>query len=386
MSDERTGSDAEPQRQDARKRWFQRHPGLALLAVNAGLFLFLAIVAEIFLRLFIPYNPGFYTAVKVKGTELVHPYGIIKINSEGFPDEEFDLSKPHRVGYFGDSVTYGVGAGYGYRISEVLEEAYPEFEHMNVGGVGLSISGKEVRWATDLAVRLGMEKVIYLFNLNDILPTKVASGEKKTRMVSLRERIILPLDWLRGRSYLYTALRNWAKTAIEARGIGFHGYRAFELFPTESRQVVEETAERVNEFARSLDEHGIELVVVILPYEMQISEEAARVYASKGVQWEPDFIERTTQIELIAALDPSIPVYDAYFAFVDPDDPEASRARHGVGEFFVYDKGDKLDWNHPNRAGHRAIARYLIEQDILGPEPAPVDHGAATRSAAHRGG
>ena len=32
---------------------------------------------------------------------------------------------------------------------------------------------------------------------------------------------------------------------------------------------------------------------------------------------------------------------------------------------FVYDKGDKLDWNHPNRAGHRLIADYVQELGIL---------------------
>ena len=30
-----------------------------------------------------------------------------------------------------------VGAGYGYRISELLEAAYPDFEHLNLGGIGL---------------------------------------------------------------------------------------------------------------------------------------------------------------------------------------------------------------------------------------------------------
>lgn len=69
------------------------------------------------------------------------------------------------------------------------------------------------------------------------------------------------------------------------------------------------------------------------------------------------------------ALDPAIPAFDAYHAFVDAADPEGSRARNAVGEYFVYDKGDKLDWNHPNRAGHRAIADYLVAHEILGAPP-----------------
>ena len=50
---------------------------------------------------------------------------------------------------------------------------------------------------------------------------------------------------------------------------------------------------------------------------------------------------------------------------MDPDDFQRSRLRNGVGEYFVYNKGDKLDWNHPNRDGHRAIAEYLTSIDLL---------------------
>jgi hypothetical protein len=360
------------------QRWFQRRPALALLGANALLFLALAGAAEVFLRLFIPYNPGFYTAVSGTERELVHPYGVIKINRDGFPDEEFDLSRPHKVGYFGDSVTYGVGAGYGYRVSELLEQAYPQYEHMNVGGVGLSISDADIRWATDLAARYGMEKVIYLFNLNDIVPTAATSGRETTWVLRLRNFGLEYLDWLRGRSYLYTALRTRVKTALEAAGYGFHGFFAYELFPAEHASIVRETADRINRFRRSLGERGIELIVVILPYEMQISAEAERVYASQGVHWGAGFLAGATQRMVMEALDPGIPVFDAYRAFVDDLDPEAARARNGVGEYFVYDRGDKLDWNHPNRAGHRAIADYLIAQGILGPAPgrAAVEAGA----------
>jgi len=44
-------------------------------------------------------------------------------------------------------------------------------------------------------------------------------------------------------------------------------------------------------------------------------------------------------------------VYDAREAF--------SGLRLKVGEAFVYDKGDKIDWNHPNRFGHARIAAWL---------------------------
>jgi phospholipase/lecithinase/hemolysin len=32
-----------------------------------------------------------------------------------------------------------------------------------------------------------------------------------------------------------------------------------------------------------------------------------------------------------------------------------------VGEYFVFNKGDALDWVHPNRDGHRLVAEYLLK-------------------------
>ena len=93
--------------------WPRRHPFIALIGVNLMLFTACALLAEVFLRFWVPYNPGYYEAVRGNSREVEYPYGIIKINRDGFADEEFDLSRPLHVGYFGDSVTYGVGAGYG---------------------------------------------------------------------------------------------------------------------------------------------------------------------------------------------------------------------------------------------------------------------------------
>ena len=160
--------------------WFKRHPGLTLLLVNGALLLVFALVAEVVLRFGAQYNPGYYTSVDVTDTDLNYAYGIIKINSEGFPDEEFQLTSPLRVGYFGDSVTYGVGAGYGYRVSEHLEKAYPEYEHLNLGGIGLSVSEGQIRNSARKAERFGLTDAIYLFNLNDILPHSTFTPQPQT--------------------------------------------------------------------------------------------------------------------------------------------------------------------------------------------------------------
>ena len=34
-----------------------------------------------------------------------------------------------------------------------------------------------------------------------------------------------------------------------------------------------------------------------------------------------------------------------------------------VGRLFVYNAGDKIDWNHPNRAGHAALAKGFLQSN-----------------------
>lgn len=346
--------------------WFRRHPAWALLAANAVVFAVLAGVAELFLRIYIPFNPGYYTSVSGTSRELVYAFGRIPINADGFPDEEFRLDRPHRVGYFGDSVTYGVGAGYGYRISELLEAAYPDHEHLNLGGIGLSVSRAEIAYSTRLARRYSLDRALYLMNLNDVVPDLAASGEQATPITEVQQHLLAHLDWLRGRSYVYTYLRHTAKSFLEAHGLGFHGYPAYELFPGRNADVLRQTAARVAALHRALRDAGTELTVVLLPYEMQISQEAESTYRALGVKWEDGFIDRGPQRILLESLPREIPALDAYFAFVDPDAVAESRARNRVGEYFVYNAGDKLDWNHPNRSGHRAIAEYLVREKVFG--------------------
>lgn len=348
-------------------RWFSRHPVLTLLGMNLVLVLVIALIAEAVLRISIPYNPGYYIAVQGSSTELVYPYGTIYMNSYGFSDKEFDLENPNRIGYFGDSVTYGTGAGYGYRVTELLEAVYPEYEHMNFGGIDLSASNETIDYFTRVAREFELDRAIYLFNMNDILTNRQVAGEEKAPVTVALGWIKEYADVLRGKSYAYTYVRNLVKSALATGGTGWRGYKAYEFHPDEYADVMAETAERINELGRRMDALGIEFTVVLLPYEMQISNEAAETYAGLGVEWEDGFLDGATQDVVARHLEGDFRVLDAYDALVDPAQPEVSKRENRLGEYFVYDKGDKLDWNHPNRAGHRKIADYLIQNEVFGP-------------------
>jgi hypothetical protein len=343
-----------------------------LLLANLVLLLQLALIAELCLRFYIRYNPGYYTSVSRSPRELVYAYGRIPINAAGFPDREFELRQSYRIGYFGDSVAYGVGAGYPHRISDLLRVAYPDRDHLTLAGMGLSISAQRIAHCARLARQYSLDEAVYLLNLNDILPDEAARGEQKATVRSLQGHVYSRLDWLRGRSYLYSFFRHIATSFMDAHGIGFHGYAAYELYPHRHADILRQTAARIDRFNRALDEAGARLTVVVLPYEMQISGEAEARYRALGVQWEDGFIERGPQRVLLEYLPRDVRVVDAYYAFGEDDSPATWRARHRIGQYFVYNLGDKLDWNHPNRAGHRAIAQYLIKTGVFATEASPT--------------
>lgn len=373
---------------EANTRWLRRHPIVVLLAVNVLLFAALGLMAEVFLRFYVPYNPGYYVAVRGTSQEVEYPYGTIKINRDGFADIDWELGPGRHVGYIGDSVTYGVGAGYGYRFTDLLREAYPEFTHLNFSGIGLSVSQETIDWALELANRYALDTAVYFMNLNDIVPDATVAppdpSHGSTGVPWTRRAlgwVSGHVDWLRGKSYLYTWLRTAVKNRLEASGVGFHGYKAYELDPMAERAVFVETAGRIRKLHDRLAERGVELIVVLLPYEMQISDEAARVYRGHGITWEPGFLEGSAQRTLLELLSPFMRVVDLMPAFVDPANRERSRSAIGVGQYFVYDRGDKLDWNHPNRAGHRRIADYLTRIELLG----PASHGEPVRDVARPG-
>jgi hypothetical protein len=344
----------------AAKSWFQRHPGLALVGVNVAILVLLAGVAEIALRLWVPYNPGYYVVLREEPGAYHYPFGLLLRNSKSFPDDEFDLASPKpRIGYFGDSVTRGVGAGHGYRIQDVLETLQPQFEHWTFEVAVNGIDQKTHPRILSIADEYQLSEVVYLLNLNDLLPTrKAGGGETGSTFRAVRQRLKF-LDRLRGRSYLYSALRFRFAELMLSFGYGHTGWKAAELFPKENAEIVRETAARVTALADDVAAQGRRFRVILLPYEMQISDEAAETYAAAGVGWEAGFLERSTQQALREALPERVETVDAYWAFVDPADEATSRKANGVGEYYVYNRGDKLDWNHPNRDGCRKIAEYL---------------------------
>jgi lysophospholipase L1-like esterase len=340
---------------------FKNHPRLALIVVLSSLFLILLLTAEIALRFLVKYRIDYYTYVTTSNSTHHYPYGELHINSYGYPDVEWNLTDPRpRIGVVGDSVTLGVGAGAGYRYTDLLAQRFPSTAFFNFAGVGQDgISGTDVvNDVIALTERFGLKKIVYGMNLNDILPTTdEKNAVQKEAALSLIDHVRYYFDGLRGRSYLYNTLRTQVKFALVRMGYEVHGMEAFELMPAKNESAVRDTASRINSLARVLESRGVGFCVVIFPYEMQVSSEAASTYKRFGVTWEPAFEEGLAQHAVQSSLDPSIRSVDVLEGFLKNGGRSAR-----VGQYFVYNLGDKLDWNHPNRAGHRLIADYLATQ------------------------
>ena len=94
--------------------------------------------------------------------------------------------------------------------------------------------------------------------------------------------------------------------------------------------------------------------MILLPYEMQISNDAAKTYRDLGIHWEDGFENGATQRLLKKDLRVRH-LYDGMDAF------KGLKETAKTGEYFVYNKGDKIDFNHPNRAGHALLTKGLLK-------------------------
>lgn len=334
--------------------FFSRHEKLALVLINLVFLALLLGAGEIAARFSTSYEIGYYTEAKVgRDGYLRYPWGVVPVNGHGYLDEHFDLagSKP-RVGWFGDSVAMGVGAGYPYRVSDIVRERTGNLDTWNFSRLGVGFQGNV---AEETAQKFKLGTVVYLMNLNDILPGAPPQSGSGYLVYTGLAFVKEYLDYFRDRSYLYNYIRTALKNAMQRLGFEASGYFAFELWPNKSDDVFKSFAARVNAMAQSLRAKGVQMCVVIAPYEMQVSDDAARTYAGLGFKWEDGFLAGSAQKKLRQYLDKDLPVYDGLDAFPDRSAP--------VGKLFVYNAGDKIDWNHPNRAGHAALAKGFLQSN-----------------------
>jgi hypothetical protein len=338
--------------------WHQR----SILAGWVVLMLCLIVLAaEGVLRLTASYQPNFYTPVMVSNRLNSYSFGDIPFNSYGYPDREWDLANPReRIGFWGDSITSGVGAGFGFRYTDIVRELRRDHDYLNFGGPGEDGIADDAAIGKILALvqRFQLKKVVYAMDLNDILPDKTSVLRQPSQLRRIRPLLKRYVDFLRTRSYLYYFLRLKLSSLAARMGYGYHGDEMYELHPVRNAAIVNQTVERINKLSVALRQNGAELCVLLFPYEMQVSADAAARYQRDGIRWSSELLAGEPQKTILRGLNRGITAVDVAAAF--HQDPNAF-LRIGVGEYFVFKRGDVLDWIHPNRAGHRLIAEYLVK-------------------------
>ena len=102
-----------------------------------------------------------------------------------------------------------------------------------------------------------------------------------------------------------------------------------------------------------LEKKGFKPCVIVMPYEMQVSKNASKYYKSIGIKFDKGFENFLTQKIIKNNLNNKVNF------FILNNFPEAE-----VGKYFVHNKGDKIDFNHPNRLGHLIIAQEIFKNNF----------------------
>ena len=342
-----------------------------IIIYNLILLITICLSAELILRKIINYDVSYYSLPKkIINNINYHPYGKIPINKNGFYDEDWDSPKvKHRIGYFGDSIIYGVGAGYPYRITELMDEYKNDFEHINLSyGIGVSLKDMSPFDLIKLAKKYEIDTIFYIMNLNDIAPIYFSQNEdnsidkksdsNKFFIKAKQNEFINFFDKkLRGRSYLYTFLRLQIKNILVLKfNYEPSGYKAMELFPKKFKENIEKTAIFLSKYSQAMNKF-LNFEIIILPYEMQISDDARKHYAEIGVKFEDEFIKFETQKILKKKIED---INDKKIYVIGKNFPEKK-----IGSYFVFNKGDKIDFNHPNKLGHKILSEEISNLNIF---------------------
>jgi len=343
------------------RRFIARHQRSVLISWVSLLIGALLLAAEVVLRYSVSYQMHYYTPIRVSNRLDSYSFGDIPFNSNGYPDRDWDPTDPReRVGFWGDSITTGIGAGFGYRYTDIIRDSRQDRYFMNFGGPGEDgiADDTAIGKILTLVERFRLKRVVYAMDLNDILPDKGSAVAPHSQLHSAKPLIKRYVDFLRTRSYLYYYLRLKLASLAARMGYGYHGDEMYELHPARNALIVEQTVRRINRLAAALTTRGAGLCVLLFPYEMQISTDAASRYHRDGIRWSGELLAGEPQQMILRGLDPDIATVDLAAAFAQsPDSPDRIR----VGEYFVFNRGDVLDWIHPNRSGHRLIAEYLLK-------------------------
>ena len=369
---------------------------LALMIFSVA---FTLVLLEFAIRMFSPKALTFYNftliqvdgggemvlrSVKSAGRERMTGYGPyvpnlstnfagvpLTINSRGWRDGEFSLKKPQgvrRIMVIGDSVVFGYGVKLEDTFPKVIERGLNSrepgrYEVISMGGAGGNTYSQKRVIKENVAI-YDPDLVILAFNLNDILPNtfgkytaRSSAADRSFRRSILRASLDVrkTLDsGFRNRSHLYFLLRERMKVLLRQFGIASPSMAPLAAFAMESDSGIaawRDTSGALLGIVDELKKHRVGFLLAILPVDMQLSHEIADIYRREyGFVFDDSLVNGVPQkIITEFAQRHGIACVDVLPSF--RKDPQEKK--------FFRTYGGSIDWNHPNRLGHRIIGEQL---------------------------
>ena len=303
----------------------------------------------------------------------------VTINSRGWRDGEFSLKKPagvRRIMVVGDSVVFGYGVELEDMFPKVLERGLNSrgtgrYEVIALGGAGGNTYSQSRIIKENVAI-YDPDLVILAFNLNDILPKIFGKNAARSSDVDRSfSRSILRTSFdlrktldagFRNRSHLYFLLRERMKVLLRQFGIASPTMAPLAAFAMESDSGIaawRDTSGALLEIVEELKKDQVRFLLAILPVDMQLSPEIADIYRREyGFVFDDSLVNGMPQMIIgDFARRHGIPCIDLLPSF--RQDPQEKK--------FLRIYGGSIDWNHPNRLGHRIIGvRLNYAFDSLG--------------------
>ena len=178
----------------------------------------------------------------------------------------------------------------------------------------------------------------------------------RSKLAQLKD-LIYPVDnFMRLNSNLYNYVRFKIKNILVTNlGLNISGYKAIELEPNKNEVNIKNSAKNLAIILKN-KKISRDICIVMLPYEMQISKDASKQYKKLGIKYDNEFLEFKTQKIFTSEFKKNS---NSKIYFLNNNFPEAK-----VGRYFVFNLGDKIDFNHPNRDGHKILAEQIVSRKI----------------------
>lgn len=211
-------------------------------------------------------------------------YGrIVKINSSGFRDYEYDTDKPNgvfRIVLLGDSMCFGQGLALEDIYPKVLERILNKQIPYNTNNIkkievlNFSVPGyntiQEYEYLKTKAIHYKPDLIILDFFLNDILPLGKVSFSKSSPKSN--RKLFSLLSRIKGKSYFAQYILS--RIAVLARRIGMHrGYISeFHGSYEENSKYWLECQKNLLNLRDFAEDNGSEIFLVIIPFLSDLNE------------------------------------------------------------------------------------------------------------------